>query len=540
MEPKQEASPARRSLQPPRIESGKNEKLSGFPSLQKDSFKEPESKEQLLQQHLGSGSQLLLITKELPSMATRQHCSSPSPSPGREPGSKPCAADPSLGLQDPPKPTTVHSESSIHKSRPGPDPGPPKSKHPDRPLSSQKPSAGTVVVREPGMQSPGGPSQEAKGSSKGMSDAFPALPCSPNTATDVIGRGGSGPSVSLPPEGVPLDTKLKPTGGGHPLEMLEKSMYLPRQGHPGVSESVDQKLPTVSEKLNLSPKHPKPSTVKDGSPPCRQMDKSPSPQPTTTDRKSEGKKCTEVLHVPADSRKLETSLSLAHGEARLKGTERAPAAVGKGLPEAKGKGLSPQKPPTEAGKPSGMRRSPSATGQSSFRSTALPEKSLSYSSSFPEVRLGVREASTTSSDTSSAKANGATTEPTAPSNKDHRKALPGSDGGTQMTKSDSLPSFRSSTITLESHHPNPNVAGGAGPRDRALSVTATAGETKGKEPTPGQPPQTRKQNVGREATRLSPVPSTDRPIALSSEKDFVVRQRRGKESLRSSPHKKAS
>lgn len=396
------------------------------------------------------------------------------------------------------------------------------------------------MVREPGMQPPGGPSVEGKGSSKGVSDAFPVFPCSLNTASDAIARGGSGPSVPLPPEGVPLDTKLKPTGGGRPLEMLEKSIYLPRQGHPGVSESVDQKLPTVSEKLNLSPKHPKPSTVKDGSPPCRQTDKSPTPQPTTTDRKSEGKKCTEALHVPADSRKLEASLSLAHGEARLKGTERPPAMVGKGLPEAKGKGLSPQKPPTEAGKPSGMKRSPSATGQSSFRSTVLPEKSLSYSSSFPEVRLGVREASITSSDTSSAKANGATTEPTAPSNKDHRKALPGSDGGTQMTKSDSLPSFRSSTITLESHHPNPNVAGGAGPRDRALSVTATTGETKGKEPTPGQPPQTRKQNVGREVTRLSPVPSTDRPIALSSEKDFVVRQRRGKESLRSSPHKKAS
>ncbi|XP_016013614.2 microtubule-associated serine/threonine-protein kinase 4 isoform X11 [Rousettus aegyptiacus] len=540
VEPKPEAPPARRSLQPPRIESGKNEKLSGFPSLQKDIFKEPESKEQLLQQHLGSGSQPPLITKELPGMATRQHCSSPSPSSGREPGSKPCAGDPSLGLQDPPKPTAVHSESSGHKSRPGPELGLPKSKHPDRPLSSQKPSAGGAVVREPGMQPPGGPSLEGKGSSKGVSDAFPVFPCSLNTASDAIARGGSGPSVTLPPEGVPLDTKLKPTGGGRPLEMLEKSIYLPRQGHPGVSESVDQKLPTVSEKLNLSPKHPKPSTVKDGSPPCRQTDKSPTPQPTTADRKSEGKKCTEALHVPADSRKLEASLSLAHGEARLKGTERPPAMVGKGLPEAKGKGLSPQKPPTEAGKPSGMKRSPSATGQSSFRSTVLPEKSLSYSSSFPEVRLGVREASITSSDTSSAKANGATTEPTAPSNKDHRKALPGSDGGTQMTKSDSLPSFRSSTITLESHHPNPNVAGGAGPRDRALSVTATTGETKGKEPTPGQPPQTRKQNVGREVTRLSPVPSTDRPIALSSEKDFVVRQRRGKESLRSSPHKKAS
>ncbi|XP_032966214.1 microtubule-associated serine/threonine-protein kinase 4 isoform X4 [Rhinolophus ferrumequinum] len=539
VEHKPEAPPARRSVQPPGAESGKSEKLSGLPSLQKDSLKEPEKKEQLLQ-HLSRGSQPQPITKELSSLATRQRCGSPSHSSGRELGSKPCAAEPSPGLQDPPKPAAMHSESSSHKSRPGPDPGPPKSKHTDRPLSSQKPSAGAAVVREPGAQTPCGPGREGKDSNKGMLDVFPIPSCSQSTASDAIGQRRSGPSVPLPPEGVPVDTKLKPTNGGHPPEMLEKPRYLPQQGYPGVIESVDQKLPTVSEKLTLSPKHPKPSTVKDGPPPCRQTDKSLSPQATTIDRKSEGKKCTEALYVPTDSRKLEASLSLAHGEARLKGTERPPAVVGKGLPEAKGKGLSPQKPPTEAGKPSGMKRSPSASGQSSFRSTALPEKSLSSSCSFPEARPGVREASATISDTSSAKANGATADPAAPSSRDPRKPLSGGDGGTQMTKSDSLPSFRSSTITPESHHPNPNVVGGAGPQDRALSVTATIGETKGKEPAPAQPPQIRKQNVCREVTKPSPAPSADRPITLSSEKDFVVRQRRGKESLRSSPHKKAS
>ncbi|KAL4684086.1 hypothetical protein H8959_021780 [Pygathrix nigripes] len=186
-----------------------------------------------------------------------------------------------------------------------------------------------------------------------------------------------------------------------------------------------------------------------------------------------------------------------------------------------------------------MKRSPSATGQSSFRSTALPEKSLSCSSSFPETRTGVKEASTASSDTSSAKAAGGALEPPAPSNRDHRKAQPAGEGRTHMTKSDSLPSFRVSTLALESHHPDPNTVGGASHRDRALSVTATVGETKGKDPAPAQPPPTRKQNVGRDVTKPSPAPNTDRPISLSNEKDFVVRQRRGKESLRSSPHKKA-
>ncbi|XP_026354650.3 microtubule-associated serine/threonine-protein kinase 4 isoform X17 [Ursus arctos] len=530
MEPQPEAPPARWSLQPPSTENGKGDQLSGFPSFQKDSPKELERKEQLLQKHVSSSSQPAPVTKELPSPAARPHCSSPSHSSGREPAGKPCAAEPSLGLQGPPKPTAAHSESSSHKPRPGPDPSPPKSKHPDRALSSQKPSGGPTASKEPGAQPPVGPSREEKGGSKGVLDAFPALPGSQNTANDAMSQGGGGPSVPLHTEGALLDTKMKPASAGRPPEVLEKPTHLPWQGHSGGDESVDQKPATVSEKQNLSPKHPKPSTVKDCPTLCKQTEKSPSSQATaTTDRKSEGKKCTEALYVAADSGKLEASLSLAPGEARPKGPERPAAAMGKGLPEAKGKGLSPQKPLTEAGKPSGMKRSPSATGQSSLRSAALPEKSLSSSSSFPEARPGAREATASGSDSSSAKASGAAA-----------KALPGGDGRTHMTKSDSMPSFRSPTVTLELQHPGPSVAGGAGHRDRAMSVTATIGETKGKEPVPAPPSQTRKQNAGREVTKVSPAPNPDRPIALSSEKDFVVRQRRGKESLRSSPHKKAS
>ncbi|XP_014404709.1 PREDICTED: microtubule-associated serine/threonine-protein kinase 4 isoform X2 [Myotis brandtii] len=539
-EPTSQAPPARQSLQPP--EGGKSDKLRSFPSLQRDDPWEPERKEQL-QQWLSSGSQPPPIAKDLPSPA-RQPCGAPSPSSGRELGSKPWAAEPSLGLPDPPRPAAVHGESS-HKPGPAPDPSPAKSKHPDRPLASQRLGMGAAVAREPGTQplsgpsSPSGPSRDGKGSSKGVSNVYPALPGSQNTASHVIGQGGSGPSGSLPPKAGPLDTKLKPTEGGRAPEALERPVHPPRQGHPGVSESVDQKLPTVSEKLNLSPKHPKPPTVRDGPPPCRQTDKSPSPLAATADRKSEGKKCMEALYGPTDGRKLEASLPLAQGEARLRGTERPAGAAGKGLPDPKGRGLSAQKPPPEAGKPSGMKRSPSAIGQSSFRPTALPEKCLSTSSSFPEARPGAREAPAASSDPASAKASGATAEPTAPSSRDQRKPPSGGNGGSHMTKSDSLPSFRSSSITVELQHPNPTTAWGAGPRDRALSVTAPPGETKEREPAPAQP-QTRKQNAGREVTKPSPAPGTDRPVAPSSEKDSVVRQRRGKEGLRSSPHKKAS
>ncbi|XP_045704270.1 microtubule-associated serine/threonine-protein kinase 4 isoform X5 [Phyllostomus hastatus] len=539
VEPKLEASPATRSLQPP--ESGKSEKLCSFSSLQKDGPKEPERKEQL-HQYLSSGSQPPAITKELPGLATRQLCSSPSHSSGREPGSKPCVPEPSLGLQDPPKPTAVHSESSSYKPRPGPEPSPAKSKPPDKLLSSQKPSVGAALVREPGAQPSGGPSREGKASGKGVLDVFPAPLGSQDTASNVAGAGGSGPPVSVPLKGSPLDTKPKPTDGGHAPGMLEKPVHLPRQGHPGASEPVEQKLPTVGEKLNLSPKHPKPSTVKDGPPSSRQTDKSPSPLAASADRKSEGKRCTEALYAPAESGKAEASPAPAQGEARPKGAERPAAAAGKGLPEAKSRAPGPQKPPAEAGRPGGMKRSPSAVGQSSFRSAAVPEKSLSSSCSFPEARPGLRDASAASADPFSAKANGAAPEPAAPGHRDPRKPPPAAGGGAHMTKSDSLPSFRSPAAALEPHHPGPSA------QDRALSVSvsvsvsagAGAGDAKGREPAPAQPPPARKPSAGREAAKLCAAPSSERPIALSSEKDFVVRQRRGKESLRSSPHKKAS
>ncbi|XP_047412676.1 microtubule-associated serine/threonine-protein kinase 4 isoform X3 [Sciurus carolinensis] len=541
MEPKPEALPSRCPLQPLGIESGKSEKFSSFSSLQKEGPKEPDRKEQPLQRHLSSDPQRPLTTKDLPSLTSRQQCSSPSHTSGRESGTKPGAAEPAAALQDPPRSAlAVHSESSDHNLRPGSDPSPSKPKHPDRSLSSQKSSVGTAKGKEPVTQPLSGSSRDGRNHSKGGLDVLTAIPGSQSKASEVSGGRESVPFNPPHAEESPLDPRLKPTSD-HGLEMQEKQLHLPRHGHPGSSESVDHKLPMVGEKQSPSPKHPKPSTVKDCPPLCRQTDRSPSQQAPATDRGSEGKKCTEALYVPAaESGKLEASLCLAHGEARLKGTEKPGAAVGKGFPEAKGRGPGPQKTLPEAGKLGSMKRSPSATGQSSLRPAALPEKSLSYSASFPEARPGVRDVATTSSGPCSSKASGATLETTAPSNRDHRKSQSGADSRTHMTKSDSLPSFRLSTSPLESQHSDAQGLSGLGHRDRALSVTAATGETKAREPAPAQPPPPRKQNVGREAAKAPQAPNSDRPITLSSEKDFVVRQRRGKESLRSSPHKKAS
>ncbi|XP_028639261.1 microtubule-associated serine/threonine-protein kinase 4 isoform X2 [Grammomys surdaster] len=548
--PKLEVPAIRCPPQPPGIEGEKREKLSAAASLQKQASKEPDRKEQAPQRSGGSGPQQPSSTKELSNSAAWQHGSSPSHTLKKELGAKTPAAEPSTSLQDTPRSATAtttaiattttsagHSDCSSHKSRPGPDPSPSKSKHQDRSLSSQKPSAGSAKGKEPVTQPLGGSIRDGKGGGKGPLDICSAVLSTQGKASDVLVQGEGRVSIMLHTEGSPLDAKLQTTNGGSPPEMQEK--HLPRQGHPGLSEAADQKLVTAGEKQSLSPKHPKPSTVKDYPSLCRQTDKSPSQQATPGDRKAEGKKCTEALYVPApEGYKLEASPSLHHGESGLKGPERPAMGMGKGFSESKGKGPGPQKPLAETGKPSGMKRSPSATVQSSLRSAAPPEKSLSYSASFPEAQPGVREVTAASSSPSSAKAIGGTSEFTAPSSRDHKKLQSGGDGRNQMIKSDSLPTFRLSNSALESHLQDPLVPSPAGHRDRALSVTAATGEPKGRELT--QPPPVRKQNVGREVTRAPPAPSADRSLPLSSEKDFVVRQRRGKETLRSGPYKKAS
>ena len=486
--------------------------------------REPERKEQPPQKHLTSSCQPSPPTKELPGLAC-QHCTLPSHPAASLPGSKPCATDSSF--QDALRPAAVPSDSSSHKPRSDPDLGPPKSKFPDRPPSSQKPSAEAAVSKEPGAPTLG---RAGVGSGKGVSEEFPVLPSPQKTAREVIGQGASGRSVPLPTERGPPDTKLRPTSAGCPPEALEMLGHPPGRGLLGASESMDQKLPTVRERQNLSPKAPTPSTVKDCPPLCKQTDRSPGPLAACADaNKSEGKKRTEALYTPADGEKP---------GAGPKGVEQLAAAAGKGWPEATGKGLSPQKPLTEASKPSGMKRSPSATVQSSLGCATLPGKSQSYSCGFPEARPAIPETSTTSSDTS-AKAGGPAAECPASSSRDQWKPLPSGSGRTQMTKSDSLPSFRSSATTLESQHPSPGLVAGTSHRDRALSVTTAVGETKGKEPAPTQPAQTRNQNVSREAAKPSPAPSTERPVVLPSEKDTGLRQRRGRESLRGSPSKKA-
>ncbi|XP_059132164.1 microtubule-associated serine/threonine-protein kinase 4 isoform X4 [Peromyscus eremicus] len=546
-ESKPEVPAARHPPQPPGTESERREKLSTTPSLQKQTPREPDRKEQALQRPGGNGPQQPLTTKELANPAAWQHPSSPSHTSTKELGTNPAAAaaaaaaiELNTSLQDTPRSAAAttatttttatagagHSDCHSPKSRPGPDPSPSKSKHPDRSLSSQKLSAGSAKGKETVTQAlgGGGSSREGKGGSKGPLDMYPAILATQGKAVDVFGQGEGRVTITLHTEESPLDAKLKTANGGCPQETQEK--HPPRQGHAGCSDAADQKLLTAGEKQSLSPKHPKPPTVKDCPTLCRQTDKSPSQQASTGDRKSDGKKCTEALYAPAPEPSQRP--------------ERPAVGMGKGFSESKGKGPGSQKPLAETGKPSGMKRSPSATAQSSLRSAGPPEKSLSYSASFPEAQPAVREVTTAAtSSPSSAKAIAGTSESPAPSSRDHRKSQSGGDGRSQMTKSDSLPSFRLSNSALESHPPDPQVPSTAGHRDRALSVTATTGEPKGRELT--QPPPARKQNVGREVTRAPPAQSTDRcSLPLSSEKDFVVRQRRSKESLRSSPHKKAS
>ncbi|XP_062068139.1 microtubule-associated serine/threonine-protein kinase 4 isoform X4 [Lepus europaeus] len=522
LEPKAEAAPARHCLQPPASDNGKNEKLASFLCLQKDSPKEPKRKEQPPPRPLNSSPQPLLPTKDTALLTAGQPSSSPSHTSGRELGTKPAAAEPRPGLQDPPKPPSVHNENSGQKPRSGPEPSPAKTQHPDRSLPSVKLSVtGTAQGKEPASQALTSSGKEGKAAP----DTDTAIPGAQNRACTVVVQGTGGPSSPLQTERGQPDTRLQPQSGGRPPEALERPAQCPKQGHLGLHQPADPKLPAASDKPGLCPKQPKAATVKDCLAPCRQIEKSPSPPAP------EAKKVPEALYAPADSSKPEASLSPVR-------TERPTAGAGKGCPEAKGKGSTAPKAQAEAAKPGGIKRSPSASGHSALRSSALPEKPLSSSCSFPEARPAGREAATPASDPASTKASSGTStvELAIPSHRDQRRAPAAGDGRTHMTKSDSLPSFRVSTLPSEPHHPEPSAAWDrASPRDRAPSVTAAAGETRASEPAPS-----RKQNAGREAAKPVPAASTDRPIALSNEKDFVVRQRRGKESLRSSPHKKAA
>ncbi|XP_048959348.1 microtubule-associated serine/threonine-protein kinase 4 isoform X9 [Canis lupus dingo] len=184
----------------------------------------------------------------------------------------------------------------------------------------------------------------------------------------------------------------------------------------------------------------------------------------------------------------------ADGKAEGKRGPEAPAGPAAGLPpaprEAKAGAPGAQTPvggasrsaATPTAPPAATPPPPAATPPPPAATpTAPPEKSRSCSAGFPGA--GARGA-----------------------------AGGGGGGRAAMPKSDSLPSFRSSAA-LELQQPGP-----APP-----------------------PPPARKPGAAREVTRAAPAPNPERPaVALSPEKDFVVRQRRGREPLRSSPHKKAS
>ncbi|XP_068952642.1 microtubule-associated serine/threonine-protein kinase 4 [Petaurus breviceps papuanus] len=552
MDLKSEVSLPKRSGQLPGVSNTKSEKALGFPSLQKDSPKEVERKDPTSQKQVSS-LQPSLAPRDPSGMTPQQQLSSPVLPSVREPVSRTCASEVAIGLPDTAmKPVTAQVEGSSHKLKPAPEACLPKSKPSEKLAASQKQCTGATKEKEAGPQVPSSASKEGKNTSRTMPETFLFISGSQRKLNNEGVQGDrtpdsqGGPVPSCQVEGsTTLDHKLKSLGNSNPA-----GVHSQRQDPTGLIELVEQKLSTVPEKQTLPLKHPKPSTVKDSPSLCKQIDKSPTPLApckqtdkgpgalaNVADKRPEGKKCTDALYVLPDCGKLEHSLSLASCEAKVKSGEK-PAVAGKSSSEPKGKALPSQKQLMETSKLGGMKRSPSATGQSSFLSAVPSEKTLSSSSSFPESKSGGLETSAVAGDTLFAKKNVSQAEPPAPSTRDLRKPGSGADSRTQMTKSDSLPSFSSTAGSLESHHSDSALRGEVRILDRALSMTTTAGEVKGKESVLAQTLASKKQSVGKDIPRSAA--NTDRLLAPSSEKDFVVRQRRGKESLRSSPHKKTS
>ncbi|OXB63322.1 hypothetical protein ASZ78_015657 [Callipepla squamata] len=251
------------------------------------------------------------------------------------------------------------------------------------------------------------------------------------------------------------------------------------------------------------------------------------------DRRPEGKICTDALYVQHDHGKMEPTLCLTNWDVKAKGSEKSTTSS-KYSQDSKGKGQVNQKQPEDASKQIAIKHTLAASGQSSYRVAAVPGKPLACSANFSECRQEVSVLSLAKSDASSAKVKTVSPELPSASYKEQSKKSTSSAGNskTEMTKSVSMITLHS-TAVVETHHSSSNLGGKPGNQEKSC---VNAVDAKGKDAAQAQQSALRKQNVGKDVTRSVTTP--DRSNALSNDKDSV-RQRRGKEALRSSPHKKS-
>ncbi|XP_028605058.2 microtubule-associated serine/threonine-protein kinase 4 isoform X6 [Podarcis muralis] len=462
------------------------------------------------------------------SIASRQQGSNSDLPAAKELLNRPCVVDAPgcCSIKDNMRPAT-YMENSTVKSRPVPDTCFSKLKHSEK--QTQKQIATNVKEKETGPHALASSVKEGKNINKSALDSFSHPPSSRRKLNNeqmqaerhLVIECGSEPSIhinSTLPEKQLKSSNKKQAAAAAP----DGAKHFQRQEMASLNDPVDQKPFSMRTKQSTPPKTS--SAVKEGSPLSKPADKSLNIQATSAEMQPEGGKCTDALYFQTDHGKPDPNLSLLSCDARGKAVEKAVTGA-KNFQDTKGKGHMNQKQLPEGSKQHAAKHSSTPALQSSCRAAS---KQLECPPSFPESRP---EAPVLPS----AKASLGSPEPLALSSREVKKQASSSsaDGRAEMTKSVSLLGLHYTPSPAEENIPTSDLAGKHKSQERSHSAV----DMKGKDPGLPQSSAARKPNVGKDLPK-SGTPA-DSPNALSADKDSA-RPRRGKDTSRSSPHKKPS
>ncbi|XP_053144762.1 microtubule-associated serine/threonine-protein kinase 4 isoform X10 [Hemicordylus capensis] len=510
--------------------SAKLEKSPVGIAMQKDSPRELGAKEQKQSKNAQAPT-----GERGAGLASRQQSSNSDVPAVKESANRQAVADAPMchSNQDNLRPTSCLENSSV-KSKQASDTCSSKSKYSDKLTLTQKQIATNSKDKETGIQVLVGSRKEGKNINKTAVDSF-SYPASSQRKLNneqifverhLVIECGSEPPVQI--NSTVPEKQLKSSSQSQAAAIAPEAFtHVQRQEMASLSDPVDQKLLQIRSKQSLPPKV---STVKEGPPLNKQVDKGANNQSTSAERQPEGKKCTDALYLQNDPGKPDPSLSLTSCDARGKAVEKA-ALSSKSSQDPKGKGHMNPKQPAEGSKQHAAKHSSSSAAlQSSGRAAAATTKQLDCPSNFPECR---QEASILPS----AKAKLGSPEPLAASGREVKKPTSSSttDGRAEIVPSASLLALHCPASFMEEHVPASGLAGKARSQERPHSANTV--DIKGKDPILPHSAAARKQNVGKDLPK-SGTPA-DSLNALSCDKDSA-RQRRGKDTSRNSPHKNYS
>ncbi|KAM9367724.1 microtubule-associated serine/threonine-protein kinase 4 [Phaethornis superciliosus] len=530
-ESKCEALPSRWPMQPSIDCDPKNDKSALLSSVQKENAKDLGKKDQKQLTDI----RLQITERQQSTQVPRQQLNASGSPAVRDTSSKNCAVDIHPGVQEHVKPTATCVESSSNKHKPVSDMSSSKSKYLDKQTLSQKICTPTIKERETIVQLSTSSRKDGKHISKNLLEPLSSVSGSLRKMSNEQVQAERPVSMehvsvsTLQMSSITPDSILKSSAVRQVPAGPESSKQVQKQEPAGLGAPANQKQLHLSEKQTTSPKF---STVKDCLLLSKQADRSPSNDTVTADKRPEGKICTDALYVQLDSGKVEPTLCLASCDARGKGAEKMTTSI-KSSQDSKGKGQGNQKQTEDANKQIAIKHVSAASGQSTCVA-ATPGKPLTSSASVSECKQEVSVLSLVKSDAASAKGRAGSPELPATCKELSKKSISSAGSSkTEMPKSVSLVALHSAALVVEAHHPASNLSGKPGSQEKSLLNTV---DVKGKDAILAQQSASRKQNVGKDLSRSATTP--DRPNALSDDKDSA-RQRRGKETSRSSPHKKS-